>query len=232
MKIFRKIISIFTSCALIFSFMCIDVNAATNDLNDRIEREYSKDGYKLKEIVNYKYDKNGNIVNKKIITDEKEIKEQLKKDIINENKKQSFANANRYNNLNSSVSPMSWGDLRVIKGWTGSYRVHLRNVYGGPGGTLSASINEGFSTTLSTTTSVSNSIISSGLGISVQSSVSVNQSYSHPVSAGNYGRIDVGVERNTVNFDIQKQGLFGGWKNVGEGDYDYVIGASFRYYES
>lgn len=239
----KKIIGTITAFLLAFSFMCSNnASASTIDIDTRVEQEYNQNGSKLKEIVIYEYDENGTVLDKKVITDEKEIKDQLRKeiinnekqikqqnkDIINQTKEQSFENYNS----NESVSPMAWGDLRVIKGWTGSYSSHLKNTSGGPGGTVNASVNQSFSTTLSSTTTVSSSIISRAIGVTVQSSISVSEGYSHEIPSGKYGYISTYINYSTIYFDIEKEGLFGGWSNVGEGSYTYATGATFRYYDS
>jgi hypothetical protein len=203
------------------------VSAATTDSQPTVEKLMYDNGKQLREITSYSFDENGNIISVEKITDEKEIREYLSKDI---NQQENIKIRENISSQNSGIQRM-WGDQKVERTWTSSWRQHLRTVSGGPGGTVSASVNESFDTTLSVNCSVSAGVISAGIGRQVTSSVSVSQGYSHNVTPGQYGHINVSVNWNKDDFDVYQQNINNTWVYQGSGSYSYVTGAVFYYYE-
>ena len=221
----KKIIGVLLTAVLLLGSMSSAAFAADNSKN-----QFQQGDFKLKEVQNVIYDENGKVVNVETITGEKALQEYLAKQAKLE-KEAAEVNAIYNSKQGSVITPNYLWEKYVVRSWTSSWRQHLRTNQGGPGGSVNASVNEGFSTAVSATTSVSNGVISAGIGITVTSSINVIQGFSHDITPGKYGYIDVGVNWNRIYFDIYEKGILSD-SDIGDGSYAYVTGASFHFYES
>lgn len=205
------------------------VSVSDAEVDDYIYQGYST----LKEIVVYSLDDG----EAKKITDPEEIREYVREDLRKQKEfaeqQSSFEISDTLSSLGNTITPYAFLDKRAVRTWTASTSGTYRTVSGDGGGTLSLSISESIAATLETSVGIKDEIVELGIGVSVTSSVTIEQSYSHYVTPGCTGTIRAVLYHDKIYFDIQEdRGIFGGWTKIGEGSYYYASGLRFEYYES
>ena len=225
--------------SLLICFSSISVMAYADPLQKQINEIMYDNGKTLKEVVNYTFDEEGNVIDVIKVEDSENIEKYVKAKILNEKEskdmetkmiKEATVTA-KNNNVSDNVGIMAYGDIWAKRIWTSSWSEHLRTVRGGPGGVVSASVNESFATQYSCSVNISADIVERAIGVSITNTVSINQGYSHEISAGKYGSIRVYIDYNQDYFTVYREGLFGNVTEIGDGSYIHAVGASFFYYE-
>lgn len=204
------------------------ITVSDTEVDDYIYQGYST----LKEIVVLSL----NDGQSKKITDPEEIREYVREDLKKQKElaeQQPTCDISDTSNSPSNITPYAFLDKRAVRTWTACTSGTFRTTSGDGGGTLSLSISDSFAATLETSVGIKDELVEAGIGVSVTSTVTIEQSYSHYVTPGCIGTIRAILNHDRVYFDIQEdRGIFGGWTKIGDGSYYYASGIRFEYRES
>jgi len=239
----KRIISIVISLILVmgsFSFAYASDSTPTIAGEEALQEDLSSLGVLVKSTDTY---------DEYVLTDEKQIAKELVKDKVAAPKGKTIKKI--ITRIPKNVSPGSQNTDLVQDitpqgtGWLGYYIESItdRGDYwyfenqvlhtnsGGPGGTVSMTVNEEVSATVSCSVGVDAEVISSEVGFDVTETYGIEDSYEKELEDDQYGTIKAWTYYHRVDFDVWNNYLIGDDTYETTGSAYRPNGVRFRFYE-